>query len=277
MLLNGVSQGTYVNSSTMDFTSSSMYVGRDSSANGYTTGYISDFKIEFSSDSSTSVTVPTSSTSSSGATLHVKGTDASIIDKAQGTNLIIPSSGVSGSTTQVKFASTKSIYFTGGSSAGVDLGTNLFLDALNTEYTLEMWYYPTQTGTNSFLMSSYISSSTGRWMLYQQGTDSRIRFFGNLNGTREVFTTAVSANNWYHVAVVRKSNGYISIFLNGTETELAVDLNGYATVLDRSVLLGSGDAFSTNGCQGYIQDVRITKGLARYTSSFTPPTSELQG
>jgi hypothetical protein len=241
-------------------------------------GYISDFKVTAGSAVYTAdFTPPASPLSSSGAALHIKGTDASIIDKSQGTNLVLPSSGVSGSTSQVKFASTKSIYFTGGSAAGVDLGTNLFLDALNTEYTLEMWYYPTQTGTDSFLMTSYISSSTGRWMLYQQGTDNRIRFFGNLNGTREVFTTAVSANNWYHVAVVRKSNGYISIFLNGTETELAVDLNGYATVLDRPVLLGSGDTFSTSGCQGYIQDVRITKGLARYTSNFTPPTSELQG
>ena len=241
-------------------------------------GYVSDFKVTAGSAVYTAdFTPPTSPTSSTGADLHIKGTDASIIDKSQGTNLVIPSSGVSGSTTQVKFASTKSIYFTGGSAAGVDLGTNLFLDALNIEYTLEMWYYPTQTGTNSFLMGSYIDTSTGRWLLYQQGSDNRIRFFGNLNGTREVFTTAVSANNWYHVAVVRKSNGYISIFLNGTETELAVNLNGYATVLDRPVLLGSGDTFSTSGCQGYIQDVRITKGLARYTSSFTPPTSELQG
>ena len=277
LLVNGASQGTYTDSTGINFNSASMFVARHTSASGYYTGYISDFKIEFSSDSSTSVTVPTSPYSSSGTEYHIKGTEASIIDKAQKTNLVIPSSGVTGSTTQVKFTGTKSIYFSGASSAGISLGTNLFLDQLNTAYTLEMWYYPTQTGTNSFLMSSYISSSTGRWMLYQQGTDSRIRFFGNLNGTREVFTTAVSANNWYHVALVRKSNGYISIFLNGTETELAVDLSGYATVLDRPVLLGSGDTFSTSGCQGYIQDVRITKGLARYTTDFTAPTSELQG
>jgi len=278
MYCNGISVSSFTNSDTSGSSSWGTTVGRNkySSSRDFQ-GYIADVRLTNGTAVYTAnFTPPTSPLSSSGAIFHVIGTDASIIDKAQGTNLIIPSSGVSGSTTQVKFASTKSIYFTGGSSAGVDLGTNLFLDALNTEYTLEMWYYPTQTGSQSFLMSSYISSSTGRWMLHQQA-DSRIRFFGNLNGTREIFTTAVSANNWYHVAVVRKSNGYMSIFLNGTETELAVDLNGYATVLDRPVLLGSGDTFNSGGCQGYIQDVRITKGLARYTSSFTPPTSELQG
>ena len=278
MYCNGISVSSFTNSDTSGSSSWGTTVGRNkySSSRDFQ-GYIADVRLTSGTAVYTAnFTPPTSPLSSSGAIFHVIGTDASIIDKAQGTNLIIPSSGVSGSTTQVKFASTKSIYFTGGSSAGVDLGTNLFLDALNTEYTLEMWYYPTQTGSQSFLMSSYISSSTGRWMLHQQA-DSRIRFFGNLNGTREIFTTAVSANNWYHVAVVRKSNGYMSIFLNGTETELAVDLNGYATVLDRPVLLGSGDTFNSGGCQGYIQDVRITKGLARYTSSFTPPTGELQG
>ena len=277
LLVNGTSQGTYSNSTGINFNSASMFVARSTSASGYYTGYISDFKIEFSSDSSSSVTVPTSPYSSSGTEYHIKGTEASIIDKAQGTNLVIPSSGVTGSTTQVKFTDSKSIYFSGGSSAGIDLGTNLFLDATNTEYTLEMWYYPTQTGSNSFLMGSYISSSTGRWLLYQQGSDSRIRFFANLNGTKEIFTSAVSANTWYHVALVRKSNGYMSIFLNGTETELTTDVSGYATVLDRPVLLGSGDTFSSSGCQAYIQDVRITKGLARYTSSFTPPSASLDG
>ena len=279
MYLNGTSVSTFTNSETSGSSSWGTTVGRNkySSSRDFQ-GYIADVRLTNGTAVYTAnFTPPTSPLSSSGAIFHVKGTGASIIDKAQSTNLVLPNSGVTGSTTQVKFASTKSMYFDGTSSAGVPIGTNLFLDTLNTEYTLEMWYYPTQTGTNSFLMTSYISSSTGRWMLYQQGTDSRIRFFGNLNGTREVFTAAVSANNWYHVAVVRKSNGYISIFLNGAETELAVDLNGYATVLDRPVLLGSGDTFSTSGCQGYIQDVRITRGLARYTSNFTPPTSELQG
>ena len=94
MLINGVSEGTYTNSSTINFTSNTMFIGRDTTAGGYFTGYISDFKIELSSDSSTSLTPPTSPVSSSGTDLHIKGTDASIIDKAQSTNLVIHFTGM---------------------------------------------------------------------------------------------------------------------------------------------------------------------------------------
>ena len=95
MLINGVSEGTYASSSTINFSTGNKRIGvGHSGSGGFFAGYISDFKIEFSSDSSTSLTPPTSPVSSSGAELHVKGTDASIIDKAQSTNLVIPTGGI---------------------------------------------------------------------------------------------------------------------------------------------------------------------------------------
>ena len=54
-------------------------------------------------------TPPTAPLSSSGADMHIKGTDASIIDKSQGANLKLVGN-TTGSTTQVKFAGSKSMY-----------------------------------------------------------------------------------------------------------------------------------------------------------------------
>jgi hypothetical protein len=76
------------------------------------------------------------------------------------------------------------------------------------------------------------------------------------------------------VALTRDAAGTTRGFLNGS-----LNASGTYNVGNNGstgLILGSRNA-SGNYFNGYMQDVRITKGLARYTANFTPPTIEFDG
>ena len=78
----------------------------------------------------------------------------------------------------------------------------------------------------------------------------------------------LSANNWYHIALVRYS-GVTKLYANGVQSGASyTDTNNYALNTGSPRI---GAAFNnTVSVNGFIDDLRITK-YARYTSSFTPP------
>lgn len=85
-------------------------------------------------------------------------------------------------------------------------------------------------------------------------------------------SATVPLNQWVHIAIARAS-GVLRIFINGVQSyegSHPIDLAG-----DRVVLIGAYDAYSSSAVggflSGYMDDVRITKGAARYTANFTPP------
>ena len=86
--------------------------------------------------------------------------------------------------------------------------------------------------------------------------------------------SAISSNQWYHWAYTRDTSGNQRVFLDGTQTG-----STYTTArnyTDDKLWIGAkydGSEYFT----GYQSDIRITKGLARYTANFTPPTAALKG
>lgn len=77
---------------------------------------------------------------------------------------------------------------------------------------------------------------------------------------------AVSANTWAHIAVTR-SSGVIRAFVNGVQGYSTTDTTNYT-----ASYMNVGGYYSTTYVMlGYIDDLRITKGVARYTSNFQPP------
>jgi len=177
------------------------------------------------------------------------------------------SSGDELSTTQKKFGTT-SLYVadnvTISSSDGFNMGTG--------DFTIEGWYYLTQFN-NHFLYDQWSSSSTGAGnsQIYVKSTEGgSIRVY--YDGTGKFTTTGgFSLNTWTHLAVVR-SSGTIKVYFNGTADATT---QSYSGQFGKTGDLYIGDQHSGGGGapQMYVDDLRVTKGLARYTSNFTPSTS----
>jgi hypothetical protein len=162
----------------------------------------------------------------------------------------------------------------GGSSMSFDgTGDWLLLPASTTlalgsgDFTVEMWMYPNLTygSTYAGLLDSR-TSGDGAGLVYfgYTGTANQIGWKDN---TTNVVTGTVTQSTWNHVAVVR-SSGTMKLYINGTSVSTGSNSTNY-TVSFKYVAT-SFDPFSFNG---YIDDLRITRGYARYTSNFTPPTT----
>ena len=83
----------------------------------------------------------------------------------------------------------------------------------------------------------------------------------------------LSTGTWYHVAVAR-NNGTTKLFLDGVELGTGADTNDYGTT--KPVIIGSDyQASPTEAFNGHIDEVRISKGSARFTGAFTPTTSRI--
>ena len=171
------------------------------------------------------------------------------------------------STAQSKFGGS-SLYFDGTAGDNVTLpaGSAYQFDA---DFTIEMWFYMNALNTYSLLYSSYGSAATGALELQiRSGISYKIRAWYNSNSAFDS-NTSISTGQWYHFALTR-SGTTVTYWLNGT-SDGTMTLSGQMGRDDQTIKIGAdGSSYTFNG---YIDDMRVTNGVARYTSTFTPPTT----
>ena len=187
------------------------------------------------------------------------------------------------STAQSKFGGSSLSLDGNGDYVDLPQSTNQFV---SDDFTIEFWFrinsgagsetvglfgsYYTVGGGKGIIMASHPSypSVYFQWM-YGSGSGTDWGYLNKTQGTR----TSLSNNTWYHVAVTRSGNTW-RLFLNGTQED-SVTQSDQMTDAGSTTRIGNygPSATATDGLDGYIEDFRITKGLARYTSNFTAPTS----
>jgi len=199
--------------------------------------------------------------------LLLSGTNAGIYDNAIKNDL--ETVGTAQVSTSVVKYGTGSMKFTGYTSG-------MYLKAPPSQqyyfgtgdFTIECWVYAnntTQNGGVFQLATTYFSASYTNQLAMQA-------FNGNLylnNNAGANGSYAYSANIWYHLAASRQGTS-LKFFVNGTQSGATItDSTNYTgTYLVVGALYDTPYSFD-----GYIDDLRITKGIARYTATFTPPTS----
>ena len=146
------------------------------------------------------------------------------------------------------------------------------------DFTIEFWIYHTGTTGYQTPFDNGYATTTGSIALQTDLSNLNYKVFA---GTSSVFQESVnpSTNTWYHIALVR-NNGTLTLYRDGTSTGTISNTNNFNYSGSKVAAIGAGHSTSGAGdhsVQGYISDFRITKGLARYTANFTPPTAALRG
>lgn len=147
--------------------------------------------------------------------------------------------------------------------------THTSLDLNGVDSTVEFWFYPFALGTYDILYSNNTSGTNFAGFELLTQSDGSLLIIAP-STTAASAASLITTGSWYHIAVVRESTT-TKVYLGGIErisTSLTY-VNGQNWYWgDRVTGAGSGQY----PMHGYIDDIRITKGVARYTTAFTPPT-----
>jgi len=272
--LNGASIGTATSSITVYASTSNVVIGAaDTAGTNPMNGYISGSRIVKGTAIYTAAFTPPTAplTAVSGTSLLLNYTNGVIFDNAAVSDY--ETVGNAQISTSVKKYGTGSLAFDGTgdwlvapASPSWDFGSG--------DFTVELWVNPSVITASEALVSKGNASSVGNevWTLQWYGTNQLAFFSGGGLGTPVVTTGSIFATgNWYHVAVCRTA-GVTKIFVNGTEQ--GTSTTSYTITAGGALYVGAGwYAPASRDISGYIDDLRITKGIARYPYSFTPPTA----
>ena len=259
-------------------------IGYNAQDTQYYTGYVSNLRIvKGTAVYTTAFTPPAAPVGTIDATtstsLLLKCETAGIYD-ATTNNDIVTVGTAALSTTVTKFNS-RSMYFNGStdyllmpSSSAYNLGSG--------DFTIECWIYPTTVVSNGIFG---IGTQDPDSNLIRIGSGSTLQFWlggsnsgGSGAGTKTGIITCATTlvvNTWYHIALVRSGSetNNVKLYLNGV-----LDGQGTATYFIASNYAVLGRDYPTYSAEyfaGYIDDLRVTKGVARYTAAFTPTTQTL--
>lgn len=136
-------------------------------------------------------------------------------------------------------------------------------------FTVECWVY--DVGLGSLEYGGFISTAsigtTPQGFTLRRGSS----FIGSSSANNAFSANSIPLNTWVHLALVRNGNNF-SLYENGILYETIV-----ATRNLNSTSLIIGDSYAVNRTStfyygGYLDSIRITEGIARYTANFNPET-----
>jgi hypothetical protein len=143
------------------------------------------------------------------------------------------------------------------------------------DFTIEAWVYATSLGSYNAVFAQWPDNGGSTNNSYTLETvGSNMEFYYASGSTLYGPTTlgTITTGVWIHYAICRSGNTLYP-FKNGvlgTTTSITQTLNSPTSAVTVGGAVAGGGEWI-----GYIDDLRITKGYARYTTNFTPPTAAL--
>ena len=261
-------------------------------------GYIDDFRISLFARYVSTFTPPTAALPTTASStpadpyygytsilLHMDGSNAStnFVDSGPNT-LTVTSSSVTISDTGSKIGFGQCGSFPGSSSSALTIPASSVFNFGTGNFTMEFWFNIPAGASGSPYGKTFVSSennvwSAGAFSFYALASSTVFRpsFWINEFSSSVPILLPTSGDyrdgNWHHLAVVRSGSAF-SMYIDGSLVASGTHA-GNCGSSTRNLMIG--DNLANNGGDrnflGKLDDLRITKGVARYTSAFTPPTA----
>lgn len=277
--VNGVLGGsTSVSTTAISFSGQPFGIGAnfETGSVGYPfTGYMANLRLVKGTAVYTAAFTPptTPPTAVSGTSILCNFTNAGIFDAAMKNDMeTVGNAQVSSA--QAKFGTTSAYFDGSGDYLSMPSSPSLILGSSN--FTAEAWFYaPSTVSSTQQIMGSWDGSSTLSWTV-GLGATNKVLFVisttGAYNPAFDIISTATfSTGTWNHLAFVRNGSAF-NLYLNGVSVASLTNSSALYSYPQGTKIGGNTNSQWFNG---YLDDVRITNGVARYTANFTPPTAAL--
>ncbi len=205
---------------------------------------------------------------------HMDGPDGSttITDSSPSAKTLTASGGCQLDTAQSKFGGASSLHLGGGErittpdSADWHFGTG--------QFTVEC-FARMNSKTD---LQTFVTQWTGGWAFYIDGGQLKLRVIISAGIVDLAYTWTPTLGQWYHLACDRDWSGKTRLYIDGVMVASSTAQSGSFDNSTNSLVLGAigtGSSFPTYYYNGWLDDFRITKGVARYATdgSFTVPTT----
>lgn len=158
-----------------------------------------------------------------------------------------------------------------GTGDYVGTPANAALNMGSSDFTYEGWVYRTSGSARTGLISqsNAAGQNSSASVHIEVNASNQIEAFAAIGSstTTSIVSSTLSLNVRYHFAFVR-IGGQVELFLNGVSQGTA-SISGAINSSVEQMRIGMSN-FQSTGVTGFMDDVRITKGVGRYASGFTP-------
>lgn len=216
--------------------------------------------------------------------LHMDGSDGSttFTDSSSNTLTVTANGNAQIDTAQSKFGGASALFDGSGDYLSIPDAPEIRLGS--SDFTIECWVrFSSLSGRRTFAGKWAGNIYTGReWFWRVDPGSNELEFLfedAATNTFRTVpHTWTPATGEWYFISIVRSGNDFYH-FVDGVSLGSPVTLNYEIHSEDGLLLIGAQNNGTKTGIapvnemDGWIDDFRITKGVSRYTSNFTPPTA----
>ena len=144
------------------------------------------------------------------------------------------------------------------------------------DFTIECWINRTSLSNDDTIWGTTVAEGSSGCFWYFNSSGNLRAYLGD-STERASSSNNILAGTWYHVALTRAS-GTVNIWVDGVSKYSASGVTGNIGSSTQNFIIGDGNTgYNGNAYMflGHISNLRIQKGKAEYTATFTPPTTRL--